>query len=733
MPLNECGLQAAEANRSVVRILKEADDCWGVTPASGTSREVRLTSSSLVPEKTTVVSNELRADRMVSDVVEVAAMSGGELNVEFSAGSLDDFLEAFLLGAWTRPMTFDQFKGTTVSWTDSNTITIAGQDVSAYFTVGRRIKTEGFINPANNGYFQISAVSFGAGNTTIDVTTSTSVAESGTATTKVMDANDVFVLNSTAIRAGTGGANAFDSNGGNAFDAARDAGQIVVGQKVYVAGLGYEQGTIYHGTLEVGSIEMTDVAEPDDAITIDDGVNPLVTFTFQVAGDDAVGTAVTVAHGATATDSATNLRAAIAANQVLNVVAGGATTTVTVTNRNLSTAAQTDSEIAETVDASANITVTDFAGSAVANPADEDTVTIFDGEKTVVFEYDDDGAFTRGRIPVTIGATGIITATNLHEAIMQQLWANKFKVKATVDGAAVQVYNISQEQGTGTLSDSGTNVGTVDFTGGDATIHGFFTVVSVDTAGDVLTVAEDVGTFANANGIVVNFKGSHVRNPGDLADIQAQSFTVEQGFADVSQYMKFTGMRVGSFTLALSAGEIVTGTIALMGKETTTHSATVIGQSPYTALATTSTPVLNATVNVGNVYKNGEVLASALQSIEINGEAALRNQSAVSSKFPAGIGTGRFNLTGSMTAYFETLDLFDNFLNHDTISLAFDFEDNDHNAYWFTVPALKITSDPIAPGGIDQDVLEEMEFVAFRDSTLSTQFMVDRFSSLTAV
>jgi uncharacterized Zn-binding protein involved in type VI secretion len=249
----------------------------------------------------------------------------------------------------------------------------------------------------------------------------------------------------------------------------------------------------------------------------------------------------------------------------------------------------------------------------------------------------------------------------------------------------------------------------------------------------VLTVAEDVGTFANSAGLAVTIKGSHVRNPGDLADIQAQSFTVEQGFADVSQYMKLTGMRVGSFTLALNAGEIVTGSVALQGKETTTHQATVIGQSPYTALSTTATPVLNATVNVGNVYKNGEVLASALQSIEINGEAALRNQSAVSSKFPAGIGTGRFNLTGSLTAYFETLDLFDNFIQHDTISLAFDFLDNDKNSYWFTVPALKITSDPIAPGGIDQDVLEEMEFVAFRDASLNTQFMVDRFSSILAV
>jgi hypothetical protein len=189
-------------------------------------------------------------------------------------------------------------------------------------------------------------------------------------------------------------------------------------------------------------------------------------------------------------------------------------------------------------------------------------------------------------------------------------------------------------------------------------------------------------------------------------------------------------MRVGSFGLNVASGELVSGTINLMGKETTASPATTLGASPYDVLASTATPVLNATTNVGSIYKNGELLATALQSIEITGEAALREQRAVGSRFPAGIGTGRFNLTGTITSYFETLEMYDHFLNHDTISLAFPFEDNSFNNYWFTIPALKITSDPIAPGGIDQDVLEELEFTAIRDPNLNTMFMVDRFSSV---
>ena len=105
-------------------------------------------------------------------------------------------------------------------------------------------------------------------------------------------------------------------------------------------------------------------------------------------------------------------------------------------------------------------------------------------------------------------------------------------------------------------------------------------------------------------------------------------------------------------------------------------------------------------------------------------------QRAVGEKFPAGIGYGRFNLSGTIEAYFEDFTFYDAFIGHDTISLGFSMEDVDHYKYYFTIPAIKITSDPIAPGGIDQDVMESMEWEAQRDPVLNTMFMIDRFSSV---
>lgn len=87
------------------------------------------------------------------------------------------------------------------------------------------------------------------------------------------------------------------------------------------------------GVSETGSVVFSGaVADNGDTVTISDGVNSTV-FTFAASGDAGTGAAVAVATGATPTNSATNLRAAINANlHLVGVTAGGATTTVSVTH-----------------------------------------------------------------------------------------------------------------------------------------------------------------------------------------------------------------------------------------------------------------------------------------------------------------------------------------------------------------------------------------------------------------
>jgi hypothetical protein len=484
-------LAFADANRTQIRYIEES--VFGTTPGSGSTREVRLTSSSLSANKETIVSDELRSDRMVSDIVEVAASSGGEINFEWSSGPNDEFIAAFLLSEWTRPMTMDFVEGSILSVTATDEITVAGRDVTDLFVAGRRIKLVGWPTATNNGYFEIASSTVSGSNTVITITETTLTTEVGVFDTRLFDANDVIILKDDTI--------AFDATGmtsaGTPFAAGIAAGQFVLGQKIYVQ---------------------------------------------------------------------------------------------------------------------------DFIG---------------------------------------LGPTGYYTITSLADDAI-----------------------------------------------------GLIPPPPIQAAGAAVTV-----------------KGSHVRNPGDDSAIQQRYFSLETAFQDIGQFMNQDGMVPGTFSLEVATGAIVTGTIGFEGRATDLAQSTTLGDGgTYTIRESHPGDVVNATTDVGDLVKDGSPLLACIQSISLSGEAGLRMQNCVGEKFPRGIGTGRFNLTGSMTVYFEDEELFDDFINHNTISLEFSITDSEGISYHFKIPALKISQNEISPGGIDQDVFENIEFTAFRDATTDTMFQIDRFS-----
>lgn len=592
----------AESNRVQLYYIPEVT--WGTTPGSGTVKAVRILSSSIVASKETELSQEIRADRMVPNIIEVSAMTNGEFEYELSAGSFDDFFQQFLLGAWTLPMNHFLLKGAAVTITGTSEITLEGGDYTDYLADNQWLKLDGFTEPQNNAYVSIMGTpSFSGGNTVITVD-QTIVVEAGSANTKIFDAGDVIHVGTLVTTSATG--NVIDGGGTNPF------GDLVVGQRIYMEGLSKETGTVVVG----------------------------------------------------ATD-----------------------------------------------------------------PTEGATITVSDGVNTVIFEVRTNSALvTAGNVHVALSGTEATMAGNIETAINAQFAAGNLDVSATVSMATVTLKNERTTGGSIATSDA-TAFTVTNFSGGVASTQGFFTVASLIDA-DSFSVEETIATDSNAGGDTVVIKGSHLRNPGTVADITKQSMSVETGFTDVTKYLLHDGLRVGAFSLSVEAGAIVTGNFSMSGSETTTYQATQLGDTgTYTVLDAPGTEVMNATSNVGSVKKDGAALSTSVMSIEISGDNSLREQMAVGSKFPVGIGYGRFTLEGSFEAYFQDFELYNAFLDHDTVSLEFDFTDIDKHVMVFRIPSAKLNSDPIAPGGIDEDIMETIEFSAQRDVTLNTMFMIDRFSS----
>lgn len=90
----------SQANRTSVKSLAEVT--YGVTPANSADwQAMRYKAHDLGAMPKTVISEEIRADRMVSDLIVVGQEVKGNVGIELSATSYDEWMEAALCGTWS--------------------------------------------------------------------------------------------------------------------------------------------------------------------------------------------------------------------------------------------------------------------------------------------------------------------------------------------------------------------------------------------------------------------------------------------------------------------------------------------------------------------------------------------------------------------------------------------------------------------------------------------------------
>jgi hypothetical protein len=114
----------ADSNRTSLRYQEET--VWN-TPVTTNMKRLRMTGESIVPEVENITSNELRSDRMISDLIQVSRQNTGGFDFELSFGSFDDLLEGALFGDWNT----DVLKQGIVE--HSYTIEKAHEDIDEYF------------------------------------------------------------------------------------------------------------------------------------------------------------------------------------------------------------------------------------------------------------------------------------------------------------------------------------------------------------------------------------------------------------------------------------------------------------------------------------------------------------------------------------------------------------------------------------------------------------------------
>jgi hypothetical protein len=169
----------ASSNRAQVRFIPEAT--FGVTPNTGNCTNLRATGETLAFEIQTTTSQEIRADRQITDVVQTGASTSGGVNFELSYKEYDPFIEAVLQGTWahfgtaglgTAAAVGINSTAGTLTWGVAPT----GSDALTNLEVGQWFKLIAPSDAANGAYLKVASRT----STTITVDASTPIPGTGT-------------------------------------------------------------------------------------------------------------------------------------------------------------------------------------------------------------------------------------------------------------------------------------------------------------------------------------------------------------------------------------------------------------------------------------------------------------------------------------------------------------------------------------------------------------------------
>ena len=162
----------AASNRAALRFI--AESTFGTTPSTPAFNELRYTGESLNYNIQNVTSDEIRSDRMTSDLVQVSGDASGDINIELIYDAYDEFLQACLAGTWSTPLAVSESDITATASPTNTFVTAGGDFVSDGVVQGQWIEVRGFSDNTINGYYRVASVTSGTITTANDIAASES-------------------------------------------------------------------------------------------------------------------------------------------------------------------------------------------------------------------------------------------------------------------------------------------------------------------------------------------------------------------------------------------------------------------------------------------------------------------------------------------------------------------------------------------------------------------------------
>jgi len=202
--------------------------------------------------------------------------------------------------------------------------------------------------------------------------------------------------------------------------------------------------------------------------------------------------------------------------------------------------------------------------------------------------------------------------------------------------------------------------------------------------------------------------------------VDPTAFTFERRVAlpgGTFDYMRLNGCVVDTFSLSATAGQLITCSFGVQGRFGGRDN-TVLSGATYADA--NENRVLNAATHFAQLTVGGLSPSPRVMSLTLETTNNLRRQAELGQLDTAGLGAGRFEVTGTMECYFESGALLQSFLDHDDLSLSFVLGTEAGQRYRFTLPTIILTGEPGGNAtGNDADIMLPLSFTAVLDRLTS--------------
>ena len=231
-------------------------------------------------------------------------------------------------------------------------------------------------------------------------------------------------------------------------------------------------------------------------------------------------------------------------------------------------------------------------------------------------------------------------------------------------------------------------------------------VKTLATMNKVMTLefaSQTVVAAAKASTTTVKIKGQIIRN-----DVVTKTYHIEKKFAS-NLFLVYAGSYISGGSINFEQGDFMQGNFDFLCSSEAAGATSIGG----TIQKAPTGKVIDTVNGVSRIEQNGAAWGSIIQSVslDITKENA-RQQFGIGSPNARGMGRGTFSVSGSLSAYFNNLTLYNLYKNETEVAVSWLTEDSDGNGYYWTLPGVTLMNPSIVAGGPDTDIIAEFELEA---------------------